>query len=1124
MVLMMFHVLFVIAIGAMLAVNCNGNIITLEGLRVNSMREPISIDDPRPSFSWQVDAIDRAVVTQGYEIEVTQLFSNGSGALIWQSGQVNTNQTQFIPWPAGGVSAALVSNSDYTWQVRSFPGPSAWSASTFSTGLLHQSDWDTAHAQWIQSANMSSYASQMRKTFVIPPGTLKRARAFVMLPGYGDVWINGQKVDGRAGTRSLSQYDVRALYHTYDVQQYLRDGEANTIGVYVGVGWFGHPPIPVGNPPGSVRQPFGPPTLRLLLHIENINRNGTGIQITTVGTDTTWLETRGPVLFEDEYNGTIYDARLETPGWTTPTFDPSAPGVGSWTAVLSGTAQPNFNLSTTNLSAATFPAVDVIQSRPALTMTMPSPGVYVYDFGQNLPGWCKLQITGMRGVQVQLRHAEVLQHPPYGPADGNIYNANLRTATATDVYILKGDPNGETIEFSMSQHGFRYVELTFPGSPAQPPPSLNTIEVAYARSAMAQTGQLTVSNPLLQQVHNNIVWGQASNLMMVPTDCDQRDERYGWTGDAAITADEATQNFDMGAFYHNWLRMVDDSSQNGAVPCWVPNGVGFRSPHAGGSCDASWGSAFPSVTYALFHWNGDVTAPQRFWPGLTRFIDNEFAHTANGTQIDQIFATWGDWQPPYSSVFHPNFVPEPRADKEFVSGFTFVTDVGHMAEMAMVIEGEAGEADVAKYTAMYAKAKAAFHARWYNNKTTWYDDGGQTAQVLALALDKKPPHMMSPTQKAGVLARLVQNIVGLHGNHSTSGIIGFRYVMDVLSDNGQADIALAILTQTAYPSFGYQILNKYEPATTVWELWESDVTGPRMNSRNHIMFGGPGSWLHTYVGGIKNAAGSIGYESVWFAPPATLITAAITRSSLSEAQSNTHKGVSDTWRSVMADSASDPLRSVSATKETGRGTFALFWSLQTAPINQSCGEMIEGDVVSVNCTGVGINTVVFADYGLLSGDCDTGLKKGNCTTPSLTQAVANVCDGQDSCSLDCSARVGPSFCNITATSSNGSITYDTVPIADPCPGMYKTVGLQVSCHSSCLAIRASSPANSIATTAIPVLDKDPQDVTITESGTVVWKNGLFVPGVVGVESAEVGESSITINVRHGSGVYDFRRI
>ena len=208
---------------------------------------------------------------------------------------------------------------------------------------------------------------------------------------------------------------------------------------------------------------------------------------------------------------------------------------------------PTFKLNNTILSAASFPAVEVIESIRATTMRMPMPGVYVYDFGQNMPGWCRLTITGRRGLHVQLRHAEVLQHPPYGPYDGTLLPNgpyDLRTASATDVYILKGDENGESVDFSMSQHGFRYVELTFPFSPGESPPALDTVEAAYARSAVAQTGALTFSSQLLAEVHHNILRGQASNLMMVPTDCDQRDERYGWTGDAAVTADEAAVYWD----------------------------------------------------------------------------------------------------------------------------------------------------------------------------------------------------------------------------------------------------------------------------------------------------------------------------------------------------------------------------------------------------------------------------------------------------------------------------------------------------------------------------------------------------------------------------------------------------
>lgn len=434
-------------------------------------------------------------MVEGYEIEVTRLYPNETNTSVWASGIVATNRTQNIPWPTqspgAGSCPELVSHADYAWRVRAYPGPSEWGQSVFSTALLDQAEW--APSQWIQSADREKYSAQMRREFVLPPGTIARARAYVALPGVGAVWINGRKVDGRAGTRSLSQYDVRALYHTYDVAHLVRPGQPNAIAVSVGVGWFGHPAKPIGNPPGSVRQPFGPPTLRLLLRVESARDTG-GVQVTAVGTDTRWLESPGPVLFTDIYNGTVYDARLETPGWTAPGYPPAGAAGATWSPVLAGAEQPDFNLSTAILSAATFPPVAVIESRPAKSMRMTAPGVYVYDFGANLPGWCRIHVAGERGLTAQLRHAEVLQHPPYGPLDGTIYVANLRTATATDVYILAGDPDGETFDFSMSQHGFRYVELTFPGAPpsSQPPPSLNTVDAVYARSAVEQTGSLAV--------------------------------------------------------------------------------------------------------------------------------------------------------------------------------------------------------------------------------------------------------------------------------------------------------------------------------------------------------------------------------------------------------------------------------------------------------------------------------------------------------------------------------------------------------------------------------------------------------------------------------------------------------
>ena len=578
--------------------------------------------------------------------------------------------------------------------------------------------------------------------------------------------------------------------------------------------------------------------------------------------------------------------------------------------------------------------------------------------------------------------------------------------------------------------------------------------------------------------------------------------------------------------------------------------------------------------YALFKWNGDITAPQTYWAGLTRFVDNEYAKTANASSIENIFATWGDWCPAPGLPSQPHFQPEPRVDKAFVGGFSFVKDVGHVAEMARVIEGEPGRVSVAKYAAMYAQVKAAFHTHWFNADKQWYADGGQTAQVLALTLDSRPPYMMTAAEKAAVLARLVQNVATLHGNHSTSGITGFRYVADVLSENGYGDIAYAIMTQTDYPSFGYQILNTYEPATTLWELWDSDTQYSSlhpMNSRNHAMFAGPGSWMHTYVGGITNAPDSIGYERVAFAPPATLIGRAyatlssattpapaapaiahsISSSTINSSSSSSFSssiqssitigrrdssdgsmtGNTTDRRAVrMAAAASDPLRWGSATKVTGRGTFGLFWSLSpAADANQTCSTGNESASVAVNCTGVGINSVVFADFGTPIGtfepDCGNKVAKGNCTTASsLAQQVSSVCIGADSCVVECTAHVAASEfmgCNISAVFPGGRTKKAGMPLPDPCNGKRKQVALQVECNGPALSIRSTAPGNSAATTAVPLLGADAVDVSVSENGTAVWANGAFVPGARGVTSAVASNGAIL--VEHGSGVYDFRR-
>lgn len=413
----------------------------------------------------------------------------------------------------------------------------------------------------------------------------------------------------------------------------------------------------------------------------------------------------------------------------------------------------------------------------------------------------------------------------YGPIDGNIYVGNLRSAKATDTYICNGNPDGEEWEPTFTQHGFRYVEVT--GLPEDTPPNMEMITFINVRSAVEQTGTLSTSDPMFNNVQHNILWGQQTNLMMIPTDCDQRDERLGWTGDSALTSEEALSQFDLGAFFHNWAKMIDESSPNGAIGDVIPEHAGGGNGEAGSSADASWASVFPSVVWGLLKYNGDNTVGQ-WWHGLTRFMDNEWNHLGNATSKDikKIFAQFGDWVPPPSGQ---GFVADGKVSVAYSAGFSFVNDVYHMIELAKHV---GADGDVAKYTAIFTQASAMFHKAWYNADKGYYENGSQTAQTLALTV----PGLVPENLADGVAKHMVDDIVNVRGNHTTCGIIGWRWELEALTAYGYADVAYALITQQTYPSYGYEILNPVEPATTIWELWNSDVSGPGMNSRDHIMF------------------------------------------------------------------------------------------------------------------------------------------------------------------------------------------------------------------------------------------------------------------------------------------------
>ena len=377
----------------------------LRRLSVEYRQLPLAIGVPTPTFSWEIWApTERGVVQGDFTLAVWKAGTSPAGSSAARRVEAS-NRSTFVPLPDG---LTLESDTEYAWSVE-IPQLRLSANSTFSTGLLAPSDWNAS--EWIVAETGWS-ATQMRKDFTLPAGRLQRARLFAAIPGYGQVLLNGQHVDGEAGTRTMTQFDQSVRYFTFDVTSLLSVGGANTLGLHLGGGAY-------------KRYNYGPPAARLLLRATMEPSSSSSSSSTfELGTDGSWTQHPGPYLANDEFQGVIYDANRETPGWTSPGYLASQPAVeANWTPVLLGAASAtvpgvNFKLAQTKLLAAEAPAVAVMHRLAPLQMTSPTADVVVFDFAQNIAGWCKLRVTGQHGARIQLRHAEILNHEPYATHSG----------------------------------------------------------------------------------------------------------------------------------------------------------------------------------------------------------------------------------------------------------------------------------------------------------------------------------------------------------------------------------------------------------------------------------------------------------------------------------------------------------------------------------------------------------------------------------------------------------------------------------------------------------------------------------------------------------------------------------
>jgi alpha-L-rhamnosidase len=683
-------------------------------------------------------------------------------------------------------------------------------------GLLQPDLWK---ASWVTLGSEpdvigSKPCQYFRKDFSVSK-KIKSARVYITSLGLYQLFLNGQKVSSDLFTPGWTSYNKRIQYQTYDVTSQLQ--AKNAIGAIVGDGWYR------GNIGwGNVNGYYGHKAA-LLAQLQIEYTDGTSDLVTT---NTDWKVSNGPIRASDIYNGETCDARLEMPGWDKPGFNDSKWETAS---VLDHTKS--------TLIAPQGDAVKITEElKPVKIITTPK-GEVVFDMGQNMVGWVKLSVSGNRGDTITLKFAEVLDK------EGNFYTANLRKAKATDQFILNG-VGEETFEPHFTFHGFRYVQLI--GYKKEPALDMITGEVIH--SDMTPTGSFACSNPLINQLQHNIQWGQKGNFLDVPTDCPQRDERLGWTGDAEVFSMTAAYNFDVAAFYTKWLGDVSaDQLPDGKLPHVIPDVLN------GGGGSTAWADASVIVPWTTYLTYGDKRILEVQYPSMKAWVDY-----MKGRAGDKLLWTgdehFGDW---LAFATTRSDYPGAITDKDLIATAYFSYSSGLLAKIAQII----GKTEDAKfYGDLSENIKKAFRHEFVTPSGRLVSDT-QTAYCLALAFHLLPENQVP--EAADYLAADVKKF-----GHLTTGFVGTPLLCQTLSDYGHADLAFMLLNRTKYPSWLYPVT---QGATTIWERWDGQKPDGTfqdvgMNSFNHYAYGAIGEWLYTYVAGINIDPKQPGYKHILLAP------------------------------------------------------------------------------------------------------------------------------------------------------------------------------------------------------------------------------------------------------------------
>lgn len=812
-------------------------------LRCEYLQNPLGIDEKIPRLSWVMDTTRRAARQQSYRILVAsseEKIASGK-ADLWDSGLVRSLQSTHIEY----AGKALKSRDQCYWRVELTDenGDASHSETAFwSMGLLKKDDWSarwiTADPQILQRDKDAVRPTLIdagtpaffRKTFS-SSAQIVRAIIYASARGVFELRLNGKRIGEDLFAPEWTDYHKRIHYRSYDVSAFIEHG-GNCIAAILGDGWWS----------GYVgwqeqRGRYGSLENSLLVQLEVQYIDGT---TEIIESDQSWYCNTGPIISSDFMMGEIYDARRERQGWDEANFSSAQ----DWCSVIEVEA-PHVPLN-----AQRSEAVRVMNEFKAVHINEISPAVFIFDFGQNISGWTRLQVSALTsGTRLSLRYGERLN------PDGSLYTENLRRARAMDIYIARGSKQAEIWQSHFTFHGFQYVEIS--GLPADYVPDLDTLTACAIHSAMDEVGKFSCSHPGVNRLWQNILWSQKDNFISVPTDCPQRDERLGWTGDAQVFLRTATCNMNVAAFFSKWMIDIEDAQTvEGIFPDTAPrlrediNYTGLG--NLGGA--AGWADAGVIIPFTLWRVYGDRRILERHYSAMLRWIAWIEKHNPDCLRLHELGNNYGDWLCiPSDTSFGTHSLM-----KYLLATACWADDCSKLSRIA----DELGHReDALRLQNLFEKIRTAFQKEWLLENGRLRVET-QTAYLLALAFDLLPE-----AQRAQAAVHLVENIRS-HDWHLQTGFIGVGHINPQLTLAGYSELAYRLLLQESYPAWLYPVK---QGATTIWERWngwteEDGFFNPQMNSFNHYSLGSVGEWLFRHVAGIELDSRHAGFQHFVFCP------------------------------------------------------------------------------------------------------------------------------------------------------------------------------------------------------------------------------------------------------------------